>query len=55
MAAASPKHGPLFFAKWDIKDGFWQMMVSQEDAWNFCYILPTKHGEPIQIVVPTSL
>jgi len=31
------------------------MMVSQEDAWHFCYVLPAKPGEPIQIVVPTSL
>jgi len=55
MAAASPDHGPIFFAKWDIKDGFWRMMVSHKDAWNFCYMLPTAQGNPIQIVVPTSL
>jgi len=23
MAAAALQHGPIFFAKWDIKDGFW--------------------------------
>jgi len=55
MAAVSPEHGPIFFAKWDIRDGFWQLMVRQEDAWNFCCMLPAKWGEPIQIMVPTSL
>jgi len=55
MATAAPEHGPLFFAKWDIKDGFWRLVVSPEDAWHFCYVLPANNDEPIQLVVPTSL
>jgi len=54
MAAASPEHGPCFFAKWDIKDGFWRMMVRNEDAWNFCYVLPTKQGEPSRLKSPPA-
>ena len=32
---------PFKFAKLDIKDGFWRMAVNNQDAWNFCYALPT--------------
>ena len=32
---------PIKFAKLDVKDGFWRMAVSDEDAWNFCYVLPS--------------
>ena len=51
---------PFYFAKLDIKDGFWRMAVADEDAWNFCYVLPSSQaGTPdldnIDIVVPNSL
>jgi hypothetical protein len=50
---------PFMFAKCDIKDGFWRMTVSEEDSWNFCYILPPPSKntpiEDIEIVVPKSL
>ena len=51
---------PFYFAKLDIKDGFWRMAVADDDAWNFCYVLPSKTPGPtkledINIVVPNSL
>ena len=50
---------PFKFSKCDIKDGFWRMIVSEEDSWNFCYILspPSKSTpiEQIEIIVPNSL
>eukprot|EP00957_Ditylum_brightwellii_P091411 6959889-Ditylum_brightwellii.AAC.1 len=52
---------PFKFCKMDIKDGFWRLVVSAEDAWNFCYILLNKEGtildniDDIKIVVPHSL
>ena len=50
---------PFKFAKCDIKDGFWRMTVSEEDSWNFCYILPPPSKltplDEIEIVIPTSL
>ena len=51
---------PFYFAKLDIKDGFWRMAVADEDAWNFCYVLPpdqpgTTKLDDIKIVVPNSL
>ena len=51
---------PFLFSKMDIKDGFWQLRVNSNDAWNFSYILPNKHKrkvelDDIEIVVPCSL
>jgi hypothetical protein len=50
---------PFAFCKVDIKDGFWRMVVSETNAWNFCYTLPplSKDCEldDIEIVVPHSL
>ena len=51
---------PFMFTKLDIKDGFWRMAVSDDDAWNFCYVLPSTSKEitnldDITIVVPNSL
>ncbi len=45
----------IFSAKWDIKDGFWRLVCEQGEEWNFAYVLPQPEGEPIKLVVPTSL
>ena len=53
-----PAH-PFVFAKVDIKDGFWRLRVSDEDAWNFCYTMPQVGNntdvDDLDIVVPISL
>ena len=53
-----PKN-PFVFSKLDIKDGFWRMSVNEDDAWNFCYVLPTVESptniDDILIVVPSCL
>eukprot|EP00957_Ditylum_brightwellii_P191550 14584636-Ditylum_brightwellii.AAC.1 len=52
---------PFKFCKLDIKSGFWRLVVSAEDAWNFCYILPNKYctipdnNNDIKIVVTCCL
>ena len=50
---------PFMFTKLDIKDRFWRMAVSNEAAWNFCYVLPSNNKdlplEDTMIVVPNSL
>jgi len=33
--ATKNNHGPIVIAKWDIKDGFWSLVVSDEDVWHF--------------------
>jgi hypothetical protein len=44
------------FSKLDIKDGYWQMVVPEEEEWNFTYILPKADPqEPIMLVIPSSL
>ena len=59
MATNYDPSNPFFFSKLDIKDGYWRMLVSEEDAWNFCYVLPPESKEsPLgkyQIVIPASL
>ncbi len=45
----------IFMAKWDVKDGFWRMMCKEGKEWNFVYVFPQQAGEPIKLVVPTSL
>jgi hypothetical protein len=45
----------IFMAKWDIKDGFWRMDCAEGEEWNSAYVLPQKEGEPVLLVVPTSL
>ena len=53
-----PDH-PFYFVKLDIKDGFWRVRVNDNNAWNFCYVLPplvpTTHVDNTEIVVPNSL
>ena len=50
---------PFLFSKPDIKYGFWRMTVSDEDAWNFCYVLPlityVNSIDDIKIMVLNSL
>ena len=53
------KNVSLWFAKLGVKDGFWQMAVAGDDAWNVAYVLPslqkTESLDDIKIVVPNSL
>lgn len=50
---------PFKFTKLDVKDGFWRMAVADENAWNFCYVLPSSKPlvslDDTEIVVPNSL
>ena len=42
---ADPKYGPVYLAKYDIKDGFYRMMLRPDDAPRLAVILPTYPGE----------
>ena len=59
LASHHDKSTPFYFSKCNIKDGFWRMSVSQQDAWNFCYVLPSLQPyqsiDDIEIVVPHAL
>jgi hypothetical protein len=45
----------IMFAKIDLSDGFWRMLVAEEDKWNFVYALPGTVGEPLKLVIPHAL
>jgi hypothetical protein len=53
--AEADKDAKIFMAKFDIKDGFWRLDCQEGEQWNFAYVLPQKEGEPVRLVVPTSL
>jgi hypothetical protein len=53
--AWSPNYKPVRFAVWDISDGFWRVCVDPAQAWDFCFVYPTKPGQPIIIAVPEAL
>jgi hypothetical protein len=43
------------FAKIDLSDGFWRMLVAEDYKWNFAYTLPRNMDEPVRIVIPHAL
>lgn len=47
---------PILFAKVDLKDGYWRMVVSAINAYHFAYVLPTiQPSDNPDIVIPDSL
>jgi hypothetical protein len=54
MADAGPED-KVFMAKFDIKDGFWRLNCKTGEEWKFSYVLPQDEGEPVRLVVPSSL
>ena len=53
--AEADEDAKIFLAKWDIKDGFWRLNAEAGQEWNFSYVMPQPPGEPVRLVVPTSL
>ena len=53
--AEADEDAKIFMAKWDIKDGFWRMGGEKGQEYNFAYVLPQPPGNPIMLVIPTSL
>jgi hypothetical protein len=48
--------GPFLFSKLDIKDGYWRMVVPEDEEWHFAYILPKESpDEDTYLVIPSSL
>jgi hypothetical protein len=45
----------VMLAKIDLSDGFWRMLVQEDQQWNFAYVMPDPPGHPIRIVVPSAL
>jgi hypothetical protein len=53
--AETDDNAVIFMAKWDIKDGFWQLDIGTGAEYNFAYVMPQPPGTPTLLVVPTSL
>ena len=53
--ASVPVEETIMFAKIDLSDGFWRMLVAETDKWNFAYVLPQVAGQPLQLVIPHAL
>jgi hypothetical protein len=53
--AETKENARIFMAKWDIKDGFWWMDAKDGAELNFANVLHQLPGQPIYLVVPTSL
>jgi hypothetical protein len=47
----TPRGVHILFTKLDISDGFWQLVVRNEDAFNFAYVLPQPSQEPVRLVI----
>ena len=45
----------VYFAKYDIKDGFWRLECEEGAEYNFAYVMPQEEGQPVKLVVLTSL
>lgn len=53
--ADTPADEIIGFSKIDLSDGFWRMIVQEDQKWNFCYVMPDPPGSPRRIVVPSAL
>ena len=40
---------PFLFTKLKIAYGFWRLVVSHLQAWNFCYVLPATDGRQVSL------
>ena len=56
ITTAPENRGPILFSRLDIKDGYWHMVVTPEDKWNFAYVLPKLvPDEPTQLAILSCL
>ena len=53
--ANAPLQGDVMLSKLDVSDGCWRMVCEEGEEWNFAYVLPSKPGQDVEIVVPSAL
>jgi hypothetical protein len=53
--ATVPAEEHIHFSKLDLADGYWRMRVTRDERWNFAYVIPSKPGEELMVVVPSAL
>jgi hypothetical protein len=42
VGTAPEAKGPIIFSKFDIKDGYWCMVIPEDKEWNFAFMLPKE-------------
>jgi hypothetical protein len=45
----------ILFCILDISDGFWQLVVHENNCFNFAYVLSQEAREPVRIVIPAAV
>jgi hypothetical protein len=50
-----PVEEHIHFAKIDLADSYWRMIVELAECWNFAYVMPFLLGDPVQLVIPSAL
>jgi hypothetical protein len=50
-----PVEEEIHFAKMDLANGYWHIIVERSSCWNFDYVLPAPPGTPVQLVIPSAL
>jgi hypothetical protein len=50
-----PPEEHIHFAKLDLADGYWRMLVEESEQWNFAYVMPRVAGEEATVVVPRAV
>jgi hypothetical protein len=53
--AKVPEEEHIHFAKLDLADGYWRMVVEREARWNFAYVMPDEPGAELMVVIPSAL
>ena len=51
---SDPKYGPVYMAKFDIKDGFYRMFLAASDSPRLAIILPRYDGEDQLVALPLA-
>jgi hypothetical protein len=50
-----PRGETIMFAKIDLSNGFWRMLVRESDKWNLAYVLSGATGDPLRHIIPHAL
>ena len=50
-----PVEEHIHFARVDLADDYWRMIVGPEEQCNFAYVMPSSPGKPTRLVIPSAL
>jgi hypothetical protein len=50
-----PEEEHIHYAKVDLANGYWRIIMEEESCYNFAYVIPGPPGAPIRFVIPSTL